>query len=81
MKQTIIKCDICGSEKKVISARMPMYRMFDSTDGRTFYDTPNIVFETIDICEECLRKSTNIFDQRVMGYGDIRMLKNPTIKQ
>lgn len=76
MKQTIISCDICGSTKNVQNLKIPMYRKFDETDGRTFYDKPEIEFECIDICEDCLRKSTNIFDQRVQGYGDIVINKN-----
>ena len=80
MKRTITTCDICSSERDVHSRHLPMYRKFDETDGRTFYDEPQIVFETIDICEECLKKCTNIFDQRVQGYGDIVIGKNPNLK-
>lgn len=81
MKRTIITCDICGSEKNVKSLRLPMYRMFDDCDGRTFFDNPHIELDAIDICEECLKKSTNIFDQRVQGYGDIVIRENPNLKK
>lgn len=81
MKKTIFQCDICGSEKNVESLRLPMYRMFDSCDGRTFFDKPHIVLDAIDVCEECLKKSTNIFDKRVMGYGDVTITINPNLNQ
>lgn len=70
-KETIIKCDICGSTRDVANHRLPMYRTFDDTDGKTYYKSPQINFEWIDICAECLSKCTNIYDKRVQGYGDI----------
>lgn len=80
MKKTIVQCDICGGVTSVISATFPMYRRFDATEGRAYRDYGiRIVFENIDICEECLKKCTNIFDQRVMGYGDIVITTNPTL--
>lgn len=80
MELTIVKCDICGSEINVKSHFVPMYRKFDATEGRVFYDEPHIVFETIDICEECLKKCTNIYDKRVQGFGQISINTNPLIE-
>ena len=74
---TITKCDICGSDKSVIpDVTLPMYRTFDETDGRSFYEKPQIVFMKLDICEDCLRKSTNVHDRRIQGYGKINIEKN-----
>ena len=79
MKITTIVCDICGSEENVNTMSLPAFRTFDSTEGRTFYDEPNIGFITIDICPCCLRKVTNIHDRRVMGFGTICIEQNPAI--
>lgn len=76
-REVVIKCDICGSTHKVENRKLPMYRTFDATDGRTYYESPQIVFECIDICEECLSKCTNIHDERVQGYGNIVIENNP----
>ena len=75
----VIKCDICGSEKRVETFKLPIYRTFDSTDGLTSFEQPHVSFAELDICEECLRKATNIHDRRVMGYGDISIDKNPEV--
>ena len=75
----IIKCDICGSTEKVEHAIVPVYRMFDGCDGKTFYDKPVIDKAEIDICEDCQRKMTNIKDLRVMGYGGFSIQKNPEL--
>ena len=79
MKQTIIKCDICGKEGGVRSMHLPVFRTFDETDGRTFYDEPEVEICSMDICPCCLRKATNIHDRRVQGYGDINIEKNPEL--
>ena len=34
MKQTIIKCDICGKEGGVRSMHLPVFRTFDETDAK-----------------------------------------------
>lgn len=79
MIKTITTCDICGKEGKVKNLQLPMYRTFDSTDGRTFYNEPVVCFSSIDICPECLQKCTNIYDERVIG-GDIFIHINPILK-
>lgn len=80
MKQTIVKCDICGSTEHVlIDVTLPVYRTTDCTEGRMFYNPPVVTFERFDICAECLIKATNIHDNRVMGYGDISIEKNPEL--
>ena len=81
MKRVTITCDICGSEEEVITVYLPVFRTFDATDGRTFYDTPEIVLEDIDICPCCLRKVTNLHDMRVHGYGSLVLEQNPELKK
>lgn len=80
-RETIIKCDICGSTHNVHNFKLPMYRTFDATEGRAYYESHHIEFDCIDICEECLSKCTNIHDKRVQGYGDIVIVKNPKIQE
>jgi hypothetical protein len=75
----VIKCDICGSIEKVETRKLPVYRTFDSCDGQTMFKKPHIDFQEIDICEECLLKATNIYDRRVMGFGEIRISPNPEL--
>lgn len=77
---TIKKCDICGTAKNVQSWRLPVYRMHDGCDGLTLFEHAKVGFRDIDICEECLRQSTNIRDDTVMGYGNIYIQKNPELK-
>ena len=76
--KTII-CDICGSNKNVESRSLPVYRTFDGCDGKIQYEHPTVHFETIDICEDCLAKCTNIHDLRVMGYGGFSISNNPEL--
>lgn len=42
------------------SVRTLVYRTFDSTDGRTFYKKPQIMEDSLDLCDDCLSKATNI---------------------
>lgn len=79
MKRTIVICDICGGEKPVQTLKLPVYRKFDATDGATSFESPKLAYDTLDICIDCLLKSTNIFDKRVQGYGDIVIAKNPLL--
>lgn len=81
MKRTIVICDICGGENAVQTLKLPVYRKFDATDGKTYYESPTLAYETLDICFDCLVKSTNIFDKRVQGYGDIVIAKNPVLEK
>ena len=82
MKKVTLTCDICGSEQGVLEhATLPVYRKFDSTDGRTFFNPPVIEFRTMDICECCLRRATNIYDKTVQGYGEIIITPNPTLEE
>ena len=75
----IIKCDICGSEKEVVSRRLPVYRLHDSCDGLTHYEHPKVHLKDLDICYDCLMKCTNIYDDTVMGCGTISIRQNPEL--
>lgn len=75
----LFKCDICGSTENVETCQVPAYRTFDGCDGKTIYDKPKLTTITIDICESCRLKMTNIHDMRVMGYGDIAIDRNPEV--
>lgn len=79
MRVQIIKCDLCGSEKEISTYRLPVFKLHDSTDGLCMYEHPYILFKEIDICPDCLMKCTNIYDDTVMGYGDISIKPNPEL--
>lgn len=76
MKKEIKVCDVCGSEKDVHQLQFPVLRKYDSADGRTFYQPMKLALRAIDLCEDCLRKSTNIIDLTVMGYGEVKIVEN-----
>lgn len=75
----ILKCDICGSDEGIKTYRLPIYRLHDGCDGLTQYGRPIVRLADIDICPECLRRCTNIYDDTVMGYGDISIRQNPEL--
>ena len=75
----ILKCDICGSDEGISTYRLPVYRLHDGCDGLTQYRRPIVRLADIDICPECLRKCTNIYDDTVMGYGNISIRQNPEL--
>lgn len=58
-------CDICGADKAK-SYKVPVYRTFDSCDGMTVYKTPRLDVKTLDLCDACALKSTNIHSVGVM---------------
>ena len=75
-RNLIVVCDICRSAKEVESTKIPMKRVYDDCDGRTFYKDPVLTFETIDICKDCKLKIINAqpaTDYRVMGHGEIKI--------
>lgn len=76
---TVKKCDVCGSVLNVETHCMPLYKMHDSSDGLTRYQHPVINFKDIDICQDCLQKSINIYDDTVMGYGNFSISTNPEL--
>ena len=75
----ILKCDICGSDKGVNTYRLPVYRLHDGCDGLTAYERPMVSLKEIDICQECLMRCTNIYDDTVMGFGRISIRQNPEV--
>ena len=60
IKKTIAcLCDICGKEDAK-TYHVLTYRTFDSTDGQSRYNPPQLRVESIDLCYDCAIKSTNI---------------------
>ena len=61
-KQVIEKfiCDLCNKETDTFNVQIPVYRTFDSNDGRTFYSRKKFIQEELDLCNECLEKVTKI---------------------
>jgi len=80
MEKKTIVCDACGSEKNVHSLQMPVLRKYDSTEGRTSFQPMALRLREIDLCEDCLRKSTNIIDLTIMGYGEVKIVENKGLK-
>lgn len=78
---TIKICDVCGSKDEVQHLQLPVLRKYDSVDGRTLYKPMKVVLKEIDICKDCLRKSTNINDLTVMGYGEVKIIENKELKE
>ena len=79
MKIQVVKCDICGSEKDVSAQRLPVFKLHDSTDGRSWFKHPVVDFKVIDICPECLMKCTNIYNDTVMGHVNFLIVQNPEL--
>lgn len=67
MKETIVKCDICGNQKGVKELTLPIKFLTEQNEGK--YCEPYISMTKIDICNECLMKSTNINAFGCMGYN------------
>ena len=61
-KQIIEKyiCDLCQKETEIFNVKTPVYRTFDSNDGRMFYSSKKFMQEELDLCYECLEKITKI---------------------
>ena len=60
-----ISCPDCVSIEELKSKhrfKVLARRYFDSTDGRTFYESPRYDYVTIDICDECLEKAVVLKD-------------------
>ena len=60
-----ISCPDCVSTEELKSkhrVKVLARRYFDSTDGRTFYESPRYDYVTIDICDECLEKAVVLKD-------------------
>ena len=74
---TIESCDICGKESKIKKISFPVFRTYDATDGRTSFKEPQIYEDNADLCIECLKKITNVFDSGVQCRKlEIRKLDN-----
>ena len=73
---TTTTCDLCGSSLNVSTLLLPVLRTHDGCDGLTHYDPPKVSMKRLDICEKCLSQSTNIYDDTIMGYGQIYIEKH-----
>lgn len=58
-------CDICGKDR-ASHVRTLVYRTFDGSDGKSFFEKPCFCEENIDLCEDCMAKATNIHSIGVM---------------
>lgn len=60
MIKTITKeiCDLCKQEVPTQKHTIPVYRTFDSEEGKLYYSSKQFHDETLDLCEECLEKIT-----------------------
>lgn len=51
-------CDLCHKELPTKRLTIPVYRTFDSTEGKIFYSSKRFQNETLDLCDSCLNKIT-----------------------
>ena len=71
MRETIVKCDICQSEKVIDNFKIQVLFTTEQTEGRGI--TPyNLSDEKLDLCESCrshVLKGNYIFAEGAMGYN------------
>ena len=53
-------CDLCKKEKDTQKMSVPVYRTFDSNDGKCFYSEKRFEQAKLDLCRDCLEKITKI---------------------
>ena len=53
-------CDLCKKEKDTQKMSVPVYRTFDSNDGKLFYSEKRFEQAKLDLCRDCLEKITKI---------------------
>lgn len=53
-------CDLCKKEKDTQKISVPVYRTFDSNDGKLFYSEKRFEQAKLDLCRDCLEKITKI---------------------
>ena len=53
-------CDLCDKELPTRKMKIPVYRTFDSTEGKIFYSSKRYLNETLDLCDSGLEKITLI---------------------
>jgi hypothetical protein len=58
-------CDICHQPAKFLKARVPVVFVTEQTEGRPC--KPNLVFETVDICEGCLQRVVDSYPLTAHG--------------
>ena len=51
-------CDLCNEELPTRKITIPVYRTFDSTEGKILYSSKQYLNETLDLCDSCLEKIT-----------------------
>lgn len=69
IKKTIEKyfCDICGKESDTQSISCPVLFLTDQTEGKPV--RPYITYETLDLCDSCLRKVVSVSAIGAQGYN------------
>lgn len=62
MIKTITKeiCDLCKEEVPTEKYTIPVYRTFDSTEGKLFYSSKHFSNATLDLCDSCIDKITMV---------------------
>lgn len=68
-KVEIVKCDICGKEDESCKTiNYPVMFFSDQTEGRPC--KPYISQETIDVCDNCIRKIVKVKGYGAQGYNN-----------
>lgn len=77
MKEVIIKCDICkkATDDIIQNISLPVKFLTNQTDGK-WCDKPYISIQSMDICKNCLLKSTNIEAMGAMGCNTYMLKDN-----
>lgn len=66
MIRTIEVCDLCKKEVKTYKMNIPVFRTFDSEEGKINYNKKKFYQRELDLCEECLNKITKVQDVGIM---------------
>lgn len=81
MEKKITICDCCGKEGQTEKLTAIAYRTNSFSDGAAF-DKPLVVATTLDLCEDCALKATNLHsvgvmsdEYRIENHG-VRLLKD-----
>lgn len=73
MRETIVKCDICGKQVVTRELTIPIKFFTEQDEGRSC--EPYISMTKVDICNDCLMKATNIHATGAQGYNEYHFKK------